>query len=534
MTDIKVGLVPLGRISDGSYSLLLDENDNPLASVMEVLEELPSDDDANNFPGRLVFVLPNRNVYVFTDDPADDWIPVRSGQVQIDDPAPEDLELDPVAGDLYYSLDLEIMYLFDGDGWVEVGGLRGANVIWRFYVGDGSTDIFDTGATTYPPVEYVQVFIDGVALSPGTSSIRDYYMVGNTVQLNGIPEVGEDIAIRTLTYITMARNSTFITLFHEADGDLNDFDAGSVQLTNGQVTVVMDGITLTPDTGSGNGTFDYRVKTQNVNIDSLEVVGSTIVATTEAAHGFSIGDPIRFYGSLEAGFNDSFTVTQVISSTSLSVTFADYPGASEATPNPQIYFGPVRRNDWVEFYDADGDLSPPPDGSKIYIKTIANVVAESASGEINTASNTGGGYGIFSEKVGTDLKFKSIVAGNRVSVTDNGTSLQIDTDAERFVGYSTFNGIPSTLVVTDQSYIACKNSSGSSVTIDLSGISGGGYTGRKIVVKDEARNAATYNISISPGMSSSIEGGSDGVSYVLATNGQSVELVYDGSDWSII
>ena len=49
----------------------------------------------------------------------------------------------------------------------------------------------------------------------------------------------------------------------------------------------------------------------------------------------------------------------------------------------------------------------------------------SSSGEANTASNIGGGNGVFASKIGVDLKFKSIVAGAGISITNAPTTLTI-------------------------------------------------------------------------------------------------------------
>lgn len=51
-------------------------------------------------------------------------------------------------------------------------------------------------------------------------------------------------------------------------------------------------------------------------------------------------------------------------------------------------------------------------------------------GEINTASNRGAGVGIYSQKVGVDLQFKSVVAGDNTTVSDNGTTLQVNTTSD--------------------------------------------------------------------------------------------------------
>ena len=49
----------------------------------------------------------------------------------------------------------------------------------------------------------------------------------------------------------------------------------------------------------------------------------------------------------------------------------------------------------------------------------------SSGGEANTASNIGGGNGIFAQKVGVDLQFRSLVAGSNITITSGATELTI-------------------------------------------------------------------------------------------------------------
>lgn len=82
--------------------------------------------------------------------------------------------------------------------------------------------------------------------------------------------------------------------------------------------------------------------------------------------------------------------------------------------------------------------------------------------EINTASNIGGGEGVFESKVAENLQFKSLVAGANVSVTSNASEITISSNAVSGTAYSyqfgvTFDGngdidtiedIPATWTIT--------------------------------------------------------------------------------------
>lgn len=61
----------------------------------------------------------------------------------------------------------------------------------------------------------------------------------------------------------------------------------------------------------------------------------------------------------------------------------------------------------------------------IYLSDGGFVVVSGASGEANTASNVGTGVGIFKQKTGVDLEFKSIAEGANITFTEQGDSIII-------------------------------------------------------------------------------------------------------------
>lgn len=67
-------------------------------------------------------------------------------------------------------------------------------------------------------------------------------------------------------------------------------------------------------------------------------------------------------------------------------------------------------------------------GPNVSISDTANEITISAAaggGEANTASNLGTGYGLYSNKSGVDLQFKSLVAGANVSISQTATEITI-------------------------------------------------------------------------------------------------------------
>jgi len=74
-----------------------------------------------------------------------------------------------------------------------------------------------------------------------------------------------------------------------------------------------------------------------------------------------------------------------------------------------------------------GDFIPIYDVSATAIRkaSISSIVALS-TGEANTASNVGGGAGVFKQKTGVDLEFKSIIGSTRLSVVGNTNDVTLD------------------------------------------------------------------------------------------------------------
>lgn len=56
-------------------------------------------------------------------------------------------------------------------------------------------------------------------------------------------------------------------------------------------------------------------------------------------------------------------------------------------------------------------------------EAIINIVGMDGGGEINVGANVGSGVGVYDNKVGVVLNFKSLVAGTGVTIVDNGTSI---------------------------------------------------------------------------------------------------------------
>ena len=362
-----INLVPFGQLADGSHGLALDQStNNTTAAVIEIKSALPDLNAVENFDGRTVFLTTSNILYTFSSSP-DKWEPLKETLVDIGVAAPVAASDN---GSLYYSTDTEILYLRVGGVWVGIAGALGSGVIRRKYTADGVTSQYPTGSTQTPPESYVEVFIDGLALMPGISN--DFYMIGNDVKLNTTPANGAIIQVRTLIYLSVTRNSGFFSSRYVSDGSSNSFETGAQLLSAGQVLVALDGVIQVPDTGNGDGTYDYKITSQDNTIASMTSTGTTVTANTNVAHGYSSNDNITISGANQSEYNGSFNIT-VVDADTYSYTVSSAPSASTATGN--ITYSPLKQNDTIVFYNTNGNSEAPANGVQVHIQTVENIIS---------------------------------------------------------------------------------------------------------------------------------------------------------------
>lgn len=88
-------------------------------------------------------------------------------------------------------------------------------------------------------------------------------------------------------------------------------------------------------------------------------------------------------------------------------------------------------------------------GSNVTLTDLGNTISIASTGggggggggEVNTASNLGAGTGIFASKAGTDLQFKSLVAGTNMSITNNSTTVTLNTNVTA-LAYTAITTVP--------------------------------------------------------------------------------------------
>lgn len=122
---------------------------------------------------------------------------------------------------------------------------------------------------------------------------------------------------------------------------------------------------------------------------------------------------VKFGASTRFEVNDTLTT--------VDTTTVDLTGANVNNVNDIEIDGNVI--DYNGSTGADGEVLTRRSGGGVDWTAIP------ASGEVNTASNVGGGQGVYKEKSGVDLRFKSLVAGTNITIDNNAYDLTINSTA---------------------------------------------------------------------------------------------------------
>ena len=91
--------------------------------------------------------------------------------------------------------------------------------------------------------------------------------------------------------------------------------------------------------------------------------------------------------------------------------------------------GNLTGNNWIYWIYVAGDTATRDADFVIANNKIGEVGTGGGGGEVNTASNVGTGEGVFKQKTGVNLEFKSLIGGTGITITNNPNDLTINAGA---------------------------------------------------------------------------------------------------------
>ncbi len=529
-------MIPWGRLSDGKLGLAISDADGVQKnSVLEVWDTLANAQaNGTDFAGRMILDTTTGLVYIYdpTQGVGGDYrelgsLPATVGNVGGNPPTVPT----PLSGELFWDLDTKVCYVWDGTRWEPIGGRYAGQFVSAYHPSvSGVQGSFSLGLTAAQidsiqgAPQNVEAFIDGVRQSYAAG---EFFVTGGTITFPIPPSAGTNLYTRTLVSDVIAPTAEVTAVEHIATAGQSIFSTGITGVSRSGTFVYANGVMQTgPEAGSASP--DYDINSQDTCITKLEVTDSItgeVTVTTNVAHGATAGvQTIIDNITAEPLYEGTFSVATTPTANTFTVINPNAIGGLATLNDPTcatgMYFTPAFIDDTIEF------TSGFPAGTKILIKAVRNLTTVEASGEVNEGVNIGAGIPVYSAKSGSDLLFRTILAGANISVVDTGNEVLINsTSANTFEDR---NGINTTyhLLGATESYIGVLSTT-SAVTIDLSSVVDVTDAGRRIVIKDESGGAAINNITI-------IHAGKtfDGQpNHVISSNYGVITLVFSGANW---
>jgi hypothetical protein len=265
------------------------------------------------------------------------------------------------------------------------------------------------------------------------------------------------------------------------------------------------------DKGRANSVgLDYLIHVVNTGDTSQSPEGSSYAATIDQVVSLMSGGSTTFTGGTVPGLT---TFTNGIVGSSISAT--TYLNIGSIGTGTSVYNLGIDSNGFVVSGSTGG------------------------SGEVNTASNVGGTNGIFYQKSGVDLQFRSLSAGSNISITSGATTLTINSTSVGLTLDPYFNSGSGATInwnVSGQStnYLATLTAS---TTLNLTNVRNGDY-GTIILTQDGigGRTITLNNVNGSTGVHKVANGGAGIIT--LTSNPNAIDIVtftYNGSTmyWTV-
>ena len=526
-----ITLIPYGQLEDGKFGIKLDDTTgDPIAGVVEVMSVLPAVLDPDNFDGRLVFSITDQVIYVYKAG-TPEWFPLEGIPAEIGNVAGSPPTVPtPLDGFLFYDLDTEVMFVWDGSAWRPIGGRFASRFIEQRTISTGVAgpggDTFALGTIPFYS-EFVEVFLDGVRQVPNPGG--DYNVIGANVVFPAPVPAAVEVYTRTVESTVlegpglMPNAQCINAIYLNQAAGLTNFDAGAAALDPACTFVFLNGLLL-----NGNG-VDYTHVSADTEIATIIKTGATVAeVTTLSAHNAAVGDVLTISGAAEPEYTGSFTVDAIISPTvfEITVVITAPASATQASVSIPISYNPPLTNDTIVLA-ATTNLN-----DDVLIRSFQRIVATPSTGEANTASNLGSGVGLFSAKVGEDLRFKSIDGGNGIQIIDGGGGT-VSISADTIITFESRNGINTSVynLATTDSYIGVRDTS-SVVTINLNTVIDVTDSGRRVVITDESGGAGSSNNIQIVHAGRTFSGAASPL--LIDSDYGSVTIVYDGNDWHVV
>lgn len=275
------------------------------------------------------------------------------------------------------------------------------------YTADGVNPVF---AVPFPYLDqsHVSATVNGV-------SATFAWLTDSTIQMDAIPTAGQTV------FISRSSNRQ-ARLVHFQDSTVLT-ETAIEEDANQLFYIAQEAFDAV---AAGNGIGDMLRANNLSDVLSISAARANLGAAALAGATFtgavSVPTPTIAAHAATKGYVDSAVAGSVTGVSSfngrtgaVSPLSADVTGALGFTPANKAgdtFTGPV-------FVPAPTALLHA--ATKQYVDTLF----ASATGEVNTASNLGAGNGVYSTKVGADLRFKSLIAGAGVTLTPTGTDITI-------------------------------------------------------------------------------------------------------------
>jgi hypothetical protein len=275
------------------------------------------------------------------------------------------------------------------------------------------------------PGSDVSVLTNNVGYLTGDSILNDLLDViavtpdaGDVLRWDGSEWVNSPDSIDTLTLDDV----TDVDVSGAVPGQILTFDG------TGWIASGANGGTGETNTASniGPGEGIFATKT-GVDLEFKSILAGSGVSVTDFGNNLTLAldaglsnlDDVDTSGAVAnqiLRFNGTEWVASTESPTAGEAnTFSSRPGTGE-----EVIASKIGVDLQFKRLRASGNIVLSSDGNEITIGTASNV------GEANTASNVGTGAGLFLQKTGTDLEFKTLLAGPNVTLTQGATEVQIE------------------------------------------------------------------------------------------------------------